>query len=323
MPRVAVFVLGTPRGGTSAVTRAVNLLGVPIGDRSKLKRPDANNPAGFWEVPELSRVNHLILHAFGRMSMAPAQLPSGWVDEPWLADVLEGAAELGRAALGEPPWVWKHPLTSFTLPLWTRALGVAPVIVLPVRHPLETAASLSRYRGRDGDPLTPRDALAVWERYVRSALSEARGKPVFVLPSFAVVEAIPATLHALGEFLLEEGPAATGRADRAAAIASVRPGLRHHAAAPDQLAAGEVRVSPEQARLWRMARDLAGPHRSLPAVDLGPETAWVAGVVEDRLEIERAKVRRREEQALRDERRSLTARRVRHRLRRARKALRL
>ena len=52
----AICILGMHRSGTSAIARAVNLLGAYIGKPDQLMPPKEDNPDGFWE--------HLSIHSF-------------------------------------------------------------------------------------------------------------------------------------------------------------------------------------------------------------------------------------------------------------------
>ncbi len=47
-PRTVVAVLGPPRSGTSAITRALECLGVDLGNAQDHRTADPANPKGFW-----------------------------------------------------------------------------------------------------------------------------------------------------------------------------------------------------------------------------------------------------------------------------------
>jgi hypothetical protein len=77
--------------------------------------------------------------------------------------------EFGSASL----CVLKDPRLCRLLPVWLDAsenLGLAPVVVLPIRNPLEVAASLE---ARDGIDLSIGQLL--WLRYVLDAEHASRG----------------------------------------------------------------------------------------------------------------------------------------------------
>jgi hypothetical protein len=287
-----VFVLGAPRGGTSAITRVVNMLGVPIPDAEYLKPPDPNNPTGFWEVPELSRVNHAILHQFGVMSMAPRPLPDGWLEDPEVLEVMYEVRELSARRLGPGPWVFKTALTSLTLPFWVRCLNVRPVIVLPVRHPIENASSLRVYVPRKPSEVQRRaakpsmsmpSALAIWERYIRASFVHAAGYPTYVSISSDLVDD-PAT-HArdLGRFLEHHGAVAREKADPSEIVSFIRPDLRHHTPGEEREDPSRGVITDAQVRLWRVAQRFAGGHDRLPALDIGEELPSTELLMNERL----------------------------------------
>jgi hypothetical protein len=100
-----------------------------------------------------------------------------------------------------------------------------PVFVHVVRDPLEVADSLA---ARDG--LGRREALALWERYTRSAFAATRGWPRVVVDygelvadPYAVATRLHADLAALGlQGLVAPDPVAVAR--------WIEPALRRHAA---------------------------------------------------------------------------------------------
>ena len=58
-----VIVLGMHRSGTSAVTRALTVLGVDLG--SYLIESQEDNPKGFWEDSEMLSFNERLMRAVG------------------------------------------------------------------------------------------------------------------------------------------------------------------------------------------------------------------------------------------------------------------
>jgi hypothetical protein len=276
-----VFVLGAPRGGTSAITRVVNMVGVPISDEKHLKAPNSNNPTGFWEVPELSRVNHVLLRQFGALSMVPCFPPVGWYEDPRVLEAMDEIRETSTRLLGAGPWVFKTALSSFTLPFWVRCLDARPVIVLPVRHPLENAASLSAYiprqaseaEDRRGKPsMTMASALAIWERYIRASLIHAEGYPTYVSISSELINDPAEHARDLGRFLERHGALAGKKADEREIVSFVRPDLRHHTAEKKLEDPSRGVMTDAQLRLWKLTQQLAGSHEPLPALDIGPES---------------------------------------------------
>ena len=75
---IGVFVLGMHRSGTSAVARAVSLLGFSLGDQADLIPPGPDNPRGFWESKSLVVLNDELLSALGGSWDAPPSPSPGW-----------------------------------------------------------------------------------------------------------------------------------------------------------------------------------------------------------------------------------------------------
>lgn len=277
---VGVFVIGAARSGTSATARLVNMLGPRTAEDRHLKQAEAANPAGFWEVPELTKVNHWIMEGFGGHSMAPPLLPPGWLDEPWIVELGVGARELFIDVFDSPPWVWKHPTTSLTLPFWLRALEVRPVVIVTVRHPLENAASIRAFRGNE--TMSARCSLAIWERYIRSALAYAADYPTFVVGYSELCDEPGSLVRDLAAFLAANGATSDGSIPEDQLAGLVRPDLRHHTVDPDQVRDESAELSESQQRLWRTARELVGPHDRFPRAEFGEETDWIDAILEER-----------------------------------------
>lgn len=72
-----VMVVGMHRSGTSAVTRAANLLGVPLGRADDLYSAE-DNPSGHWESRQLRDLDNVTLHVFGGFDTAMPPMPRSW-----------------------------------------------------------------------------------------------------------------------------------------------------------------------------------------------------------------------------------------------------
>jgi len=165
--RTAILVLGMHRSGTSALTRVISLLGADL-PANLMPAVPGNNETGFWESMDAYRLNDAILAAAG----------SSWDDwrrfEP---DWLPAGARAGFKARalsmleqdfsGSNLFVLKDPRICRLLPFWlevVREFGAEPVAILPLRNPVEVAASLAR---RDG--FSPGKAYLLWLRHVLDA----------------------------------------------------------------------------------------------------------------------------------------------------------
>lgn len=276
-----VFVLGMHRSGTSAITRAVNLLGVPLTESDRLRRPSQNNPTGFWEVGRLIRLNERLLAQLGGSPLAPPVLEKGWPSRPGLDQLRQRAPRVFRKSYDTDRWVWKDPRNSVLLPFWQQALDARPVIVLVNREPLQVARSLQARSPRQRLPTAL--AFASWERHLREALRNVSGLPVYVA-SYADLVADPSSsAHALGSFLLHQGlPCDLADGPRRVAEFVARPAATPRtpdARAADTAARSSEPVDPDfepfaaQRELTARMKSLAGPHERFGPPDLPPETA--------------------------------------------------
>ncbi|HEY2347292.1 MAG TPA: rhamnan synthesis F family protein [Xanthomonadaceae bacterium] len=245
-----ILVLGMHRSGTSALTRVLNLLGCALpGD---LLGANPSNPAGHWESRRALEINDALLHGLGREWDDLRAMPADWLCSD-AATVARGRiVEFVRAeAASAPLWALKDPRLCLLAPLWIEVLdelGVDVRVVVPIRDPVEVAASLSR---RDGTP--PAASHLLWLRHVVAAEAASRNRRR-VLAGYDGLLADPHGLadriaHALGI----AWPSATDAA-RAAIGEFLNPELRH--AAPDAAEATHLPALLERLRpVWSGADD--------------------------------------------------------------------
>ncbi|MCC5843419.1 MAG: glycosyltransferase [Verrucomicrobia bacterium] len=179
-PNVAVFVLAMHRSGSSALTRAINLLGYDLGTPETLMNAKPDNPLGFWEQEPLQHLNDRMLRSLGRDwdTFAPVS-PAHLVE---LKEVFGGEMRrLIREVFREHPRiVWKDPRILLVFDLWRdvfREEGYTVKPVLCIRHPAAAAQSL---RKRNDFPLLK--GVAIWVAY------HARFFDVFDTLAFSVVD---------------------------------------------------------------------------------------------------------------------------------------
>jgi hypothetical protein len=179
---VALFVLGMPRSGTSALTRVLALCGgvLPAG----MVGASAGNPRGHWEPRAALRLNEAILYRHR----------SAWYD-PSLRLQEEGAfdatakaacvAEIGAflSTLPAGPLVVIEDLQITVLSgVWfeaARLAGLDIAVVIAVRHPQEVMASLAALAALRR--ASPELSSALWLKFNLLAERDTRGLPrVFV-----------------------------------------------------------------------------------------------------------------------------------------------
>jgi hypothetical protein len=252
---VSVIILGMHRSGTSAVTRAVSLLGLSMCRPEHLLRGHAGNERGHWECAPLVTENEHLLEALASRWWCP---PDGSAEVAAFAeDPTRVATARAAFTASHPsdPWVWKDPRTSLLVPFWRRALPVEPVAILVCRRPSEIAASMLAR-----DRITPAFTLALWERHMRLAVEGCRGRPLLVTNYADLITDPLAWCSRTCQFLNQHGVEATPPADPAGIRAFLSPGLWHRRPRSDDLEDG---LNTDQQHLWAWLQE----HASAPVTD--------------------------------------------------------
>lgn len=166
----ALIVLGMHRSGTSAFSRVLNLCGAFLPD-NKHPAKLGDNEKGFWEPQEIPQLNERLFKAMGK-SWLDAEF--NLADRMYLhADFIDDAAMLLKSEYGNQPLILiKDPRICVLAPWWDEALhktGYEPFYIIPVRNPLEVAASLN---ARDKLPIDA--GMALWLRYFNEAEAATR-----------------------------------------------------------------------------------------------------------------------------------------------------
>ena len=175
---IAVTVLGMHRSGTSAMARVLNLLGCAL--PKTLMPPGVGNEEGHWESVAICDFNDRVLHQLGSSWDDWLSVNPLWPQSPDYEHDLENAATLLGQEYGDAPvFVLKDPRHCRLTTFWIAAIerfGAQARFVLPLRSPLEVAASLHR---RDGTDV--HYGLLLWLRYTIDAERATRGqRRVFV-----------------------------------------------------------------------------------------------------------------------------------------------
>jgi hypothetical protein len=176
-----VIVCGLHRTGTSAVTRLVNLLGADIAH--DLLPPGPDNSRGYWESYAVLEIHDRLLQtvtAAQDPSFDPTPLPIDWLAtnvareaKRQLTNVIQREFVDSRFFAVKDPRIWR------LLPLWVELLqdlGIARIVVIPFRNPLEVAASLAQ---RDRISL-PKALFLYFCAYLETELASRAIPRVFV-----------------------------------------------------------------------------------------------------------------------------------------------
>jgi glycosyltransferase involved in cell wall biosynthesis len=183
--RRVIVVLGMHRSGTSLLARALNLLGVDLGE--DLLPPGPDNPTGYWESQTIMDINETVLATLGMTWDSVLPINSGDWDLPRIKELQLDALEKLRVKFADKRlWGFKDPRTARLLPFWQtifRHLDVDESYVLTIRNPLSVAKSLASpnrvniyppaYR-RTG--FTSEKAYVLWLEHTLSAFVYTQGK---------------------------------------------------------------------------------------------------------------------------------------------------
>ena len=231
MARVAVLVAGMHRSGTSALTRS--LVGLGCDAPKTLMPADDHNAKGYWESTEIAVLNDDILHSAGSSWHSWEHFGTHWYTSP----VVHGFRDRAQTALANefgdsPLFVLKDPRICRLMPFWLAALedfGATPHVILPLRNPLEVAASLHQR-----DAIEPPFGLLMWLRNVLDAETESRQRNRAFLRYEELLVDWQGTATKIGRDLGVAWP----RQSVAAALevdADLAPALRHHVEADSRV----------------------------------------------------------------------------------------
>lgn len=184
-----IIILGMQRSGTSALSGALNRLGVSFGNETMLYAADANNSKGYFEHRRITSLNLRCLETFQMHPTSLDRLPVTWNDHPLASGLQDELRQfLKEEFVDGSRWAIKQPLTSLLLPLYQKVfadLGLSPHYVVCVRSPIETMASESALRFDSTYRVMPKlgaRAVGSWLRYTLGSLADVVGEHVSVVP---------------------------------------------------------------------------------------------------------------------------------------------
>lgn len=276
MPGRGVLVLGMHRSGTSVITHLLHLGGLAIGRDGRLDRGGPANPRGFWEIQSLTRLNESLLRTLGGGWSAPPDLVPGWESDPRLRRLRPRAVRAFRRSMPDAAWLWKDPRLCLTTPFW-RSIGVQiGAVVLAVRNPLDVAGSLRARNGFDA-----RLGLALWERYTREALAQARQLPTVLVDLDTVAEdPVGWTTDAI-RWLGVSGMPIIEDPDRDRIASVYEADLRHSRRTEEELRL-HPEASPGLAELYARVRRSQGFFARGVGLPLPPPTPWMSAEITER-----------------------------------------
>ncbi|HWO75371.1 MAG TPA: hypothetical protein VNM69_05545 [Bacillus sp. (in: firmicutes)] len=228
-----VCVLGMHRSGTSAITRALNLMGISLGETDKLMEPGIDNPKGYWENTEIVDIHDSILELFSRTWDSADPLPDNWWNYDQITPLRERLKEIVQANLSNNDlWMWKDPRTSLLIPLWLeilKNLRITPLFVICIRNPLDVYHSLEKRNQFSKDI-----AFRLWNLYTLSSLYWTNNKKRTIVHYDSLFYDIEDTLRKISNELMIPFPQNTDQMFRNI-NAFIDSDLRHSFSSLDQL----------------------------------------------------------------------------------------
>jgi hypothetical protein len=225
--KVALIVIGVSRSGTSALTRVINLLGATLPEN--LLPAGHGNERGFWEPRDIVELSDEILRSFGSGWCDNRPLPDDWCDRAIANGYIDRiTATIERCYRGASLIVIKDPRLCRLAPLYFAALNklrYTPRVVIPVRAPGETIASLHRR-----DDTDPRIAELVWVRHILETEAATRGHPRVWVSYDRLLQDWRSVAAVIANSLDLTWPVALNTAEPAVS-AFIEPALRHFDAA--------------------------------------------------------------------------------------------
>ena len=167
-----VVVLGMHRSGTSAITRGLSALGVPLGNNLMPPVPNNNNK-GFFEDLEINELNTELLTALNRAWDDLSRVPPESLQSEAVEPLKLRAIELMRTKIGDQTFGFKNPRMARLLPFWQavfKELDIRPFYVIAIRNPKSVAQSLQKRDGFDFEK-----GYYLWLEHVLPTILETGG----------------------------------------------------------------------------------------------------------------------------------------------------
>ncbi len=287
-PRTVVAVLGPPRSGTSAITHALECLGVDVGKPEHHRPPDSGNPKGFWE-------DVLIVDLCAR-GLASFNLPwyglqlfgkEDW-NTPKGRDLLAEATDIVNRRMAETAngiWGCKNPQMGRMIWLWMQAFEQANCrdgYIIALRNPLSIAASVIKGSPHFGVGSNPTHLHLMWLVYQVGAMEVAMaGKPAVVVDFDRVMANPGANLERISAALNLPIPRGNKNMVDAYGNEFLDKGLRHTTFTAADLAA-DPRVPGLVIRAYETLSDVASDKLALQSQEFRQRWGAIAAEAMDR-----------------------------------------
>jgi hypothetical protein len=241
-----VLVVGMHRSGTSAVARALQSLGVYLGNDFLDAQPE--NPTGYWEDKGIVDLNERVLRELGLAWDDVTPIPRERFEGRPIRAMRGKAERYVRRTFGSHPvWGFKDPRTIRLLPFWRTALqsfACDDAYVVVIRNPMSVAASLFARQA-----MGPETALRLWLVHMVPFMRDLSGKPFAVIDYDLLMHDPRAELERLSPIVgtPSDNAPTSAEIDRFARE-FLDPNLRHTTFSP-----GDFAAQTDAARLTRAA----------------------------------------------------------------------
>lgn len=169
----SVVVLGMHRSGTSAIAKALSIMGVNLG--GKLLPPKEDNKKGFWEDLNIVEFNTKLMQDYGQDWNTFGPIGQSFSDDCYKKVIKYIECEFKNT----PVWGFKDPRTSRLIPFWRsvfKKIDSEVVYCVVIRNPLSVIKSLEK---RDG--FSSLQAALLWYQYNMDILSALIDVPFTVI----------------------------------------------------------------------------------------------------------------------------------------------
>jgi len=229
----AIAILGMHRSGTSTIARAINILGVYLGEEEDMARPMPDNPKGFWERDDIKEINERIFKCYKRSWDATIPMPHNWhlsaQARPFRDEIITLVKEKFS---GRKLWAWKDPRASLTFELWKELLKDMKMeveVLFALRNPLDVARSLEKRNNFPHDK-----SFGIWFNYNLAALLASADIPRVFISYDGFLEDWEAELKRCAKGLDINWPEDEARL-KEKMNSFIRPGLRHSKSGTEEL----------------------------------------------------------------------------------------
>ncbi|CAM3775117.1 Hyaluronan synthase [Vibrio aerogenes CECT 7868] len=195
--RRVVVVLGMHRSGTSALTKALNVLGVSLSEN--LMPEGEFNPKGHWEDLDIVAINEKLLGHLGLMWFTPQQ-PEINFNDPMIASLLDDAVTLVTQRVQMYPlWGFKDPRTPFLLSFWQEVFRTGNIhadYIFIHRNPLDISRSLHQR-----NCFSHRHSYLLWLMHTAVQLPRLKGESIHWMTFEQLITSPSLVLDDLKSFL--------------------------------------------------------------------------------------------------------------------------